>query len=881
MSAANTPHIFPFLWMHGEDEATIREYIRVIDDSSLKAFCVESRPHPDFCGAIWWRDMDVVLDEAEKRRMKVWILDDSHFPTGYANGALKDADTALFHQSLVCHKIEFEGGAEELVLPESLLTQAQPWQPSPNEAYTLDLEHMRRFTDDRMLGVVAVKKHGAGLEDIIILRTEKDGTSELRARLPEGRYQICVLHLTRNRGPHRDYINMMDKGSVSKLIQAVYEPHYARYADRFGSVIAGFFSDEPELGNGHLYEQGKRLFELDDQAWSRELEAALQIEMGVDHLKLLPLLFEDDFAYPAKAQSRYLYMNEVTKAVKADFSMQLHDWCHAHGVLYIGHMIEDNGQHTRTGSSLGHYFRGLWGQDMAGVDDIGGQVLPQGEWNGVYGMWKQYRNGEFYHFVLGKLASSFAAIDPKKQGRALCEIFGAYGWEEGVRLEKYLADHFMVRGVNHFVPHAFSMKPFPDPDCPPHFYAHGHNPQVRHFGALMAYMQRVCKRISGGRPHADVAVLYNAEAEWCGDHLPLEGIARALTEQQIAFDFLPCDVFAEPCDYPVTVFDGLRVNTQRYRALVVPYSQFLPQYALKGIRALPSRGVDVFYVTDGRGAEDADAFIVTEQQALCDAVKAKAIHELEICPPDPYMRVLHYIKDDKHSYFVVNEGTQPYDGALILRGDTASGYSLYDPWSDTHIGLDCKINERSASIPLHVLPLNSMFVLDIPCKHKPKRKAAESRVALSDGWTRTHCTAIAYPNGFEGAKAVSVPDGFEKEHPYFSGVIRYEKSVPQETLGATPFLHITDAYEGVELFVNGASQGIQIVPPYVYDLRGSLQAGLNWLSIEVATTLEREMLRAPDPMRAFLGLGEKTTDTPSGINGEIYLSDRGRFDGTD
>lgn len=35
--------------------------------------------------------------------------------------------------------------------------------------------------------------------------------------------------------------------------------------------------------------------------------------------------------------------------------------------------------HARTGSSLGHYFRGLSGQDMSGIDDIGGQVLPQGE----------------------------------------------------------------------------------------------------------------------------------------------------------------------------------------------------------------------------------------------------------------------------------------------------------------------------------------------------------------------------------------------------------------------------------------------------------------------------------------------------------------------
>jgi hypothetical protein len=80
----------------------------------------------------------------------------------------------------------------------------------------------------------------------------------------------------------------------------------------------------------------------------------------------------------------------------------------------------------------------------------------------------------------------------------------------------------MVRGVNNFVPHAFSPKDFPDPDCPPHFYAHGHNPQYRHFGVLMAYMNRVCDLISGGRRVAPVAVLYHGESEWAGNYMPME-----------------------------------------------------------------------------------------------------------------------------------------------------------------------------------------------------------------------------------------------------------------------------------------------------------------------------------------------------------------------
>lgn len=100
--------------------------------------------------------------------------------------------------------------------------------------------------------------------------------------------------------------------------------------------------------------------------------------------------------------------------------------------------------------------------------------------------------------------------------KEMCEIFGDYGWAEGVRPEKYLADHFMVRGINRFVPHAFSPKAFSDTDCPPHFYAQGNNPQYRHSGMLIRYMNRICELLSGGRQISRAAILYHGDADWAG-----------------------------------------------------------------------------------------------------------------------------------------------------------------------------------------------------------------------------------------------------------------------------------------------------------------------------------------------------------------------------
>ena len=82
-------YLLPFYWQHGDHTQLIPEQIQRIYDSGCRAICVESRPHPDFVGETWWRDMDVILAEAEKRGMKVWLLDDDKFPTGHAAGMIE------------------------------------------------------------------------------------------------------------------------------------------------------------------------------------------------------------------------------------------------------------------------------------------------------------------------------------------------------------------------------------------------------------------------------------------------------------------------------------------------------------------------------------------------------------------------------------------------------------------------------------------------------------------------------------------------------------------------------------------------------------------------------------------------------------------------
>ena len=354
LSGGYDNYILPFMWVHGEDESVIREYMRAIHSANIGAVCVESRPHPDFGGPKWWRDMDVILEEARSLGMKVWILDDSHFPTGFAAGKMADAPQELCRQCLVYRTVPCGESGSDMTVDVDECRRVTPFIPR-NDMERYDVEHRctRVYTDDKLLGIIAVQKNGVLPHGIIDL-SENTDKKTFTFRVPQGEWTLYILHLTRNRGARRQLINMTSAESCRILIDAVHEPFWQHYSADFGNTIAGFFSDEPELGNGHLYEKWKPVWRLEDQAWSSEVQKEMEKRLGENWISLMPLIWDRNFDQNAASKVRLEYMDAVTALVERNFSEQVGNWCRDHGVKYIGHIIEDDNQHYRTGPSLGH-----------------------------------------------------------------------------------------------------------------------------------------------------------------------------------------------------------------------------------------------------------------------------------------------------------------------------------------------------------------------------------------------------------------------------------------------------------------------------------------------------------------------------------------------
>ncbi len=212
----------------------------------------------------------------------------------------------------------------------------------------------------------------------------------------------------------------------------------------------------------------------------------------------------------------------------------------------------------------------------------------------------------------------------------------------GLRLFTWLTNHLLVRGVTHIVPHAFSPAPFPDLDCPPHFYARGENPQYRHQHMLSAYTNRLSHLLQGGRHVAPFAVLYHADAGWLGDAMPAERPLRLLAEAQLDADIVPGDALPA-----ASVSDSaLVIGDERYDALVVPGSQFLPEHVAGQLLRIDDLGVPIVFVDHVPRVVGAETgalrarFRAIPQRELAASVSVMTDRAVRVSSAAPSLRVL-------------------------------------------------------------------------------------------------------------------------------------------------------------------------------------------------------------------------------------------------
>ena len=620
-----TAKIIPFMWMNKETKQDIVDELTYIKELGINAVMLESRVHSDFCGEKWFEEMDVVMDFARKNQMTVWILDDKSYPSGSANGIYTKLGEEYKAHFIIAKRVDVVGESKNVKIIIKLNSSAS----------------------ERLVGTFLCKRAGRDCFSSIKNVAEYVKGDLLYIDIPDGEYSIISLIDTTNFAEREYYLDMLSSRSVDKFIDTIYESHYQRYKDDFGKTFMGFFSDEPRFANGRYLPSLNYKHKIrsiigefgNAYPWSGEVERSF-----FDLSDVLALWFTIG---EKTAEIRCRYMEFITDVMASNFPKRLSTWCSERNVCYAGHIIEDNGNHTSLGCSLGHYFKSQRGANMASVDIVLHQIKPYdndiphfGPIAGGYGY------PSFFNYTLLKLASSCARLDAEKQGNALCEVFGAYGWGESTNDMLYLVNLCIAQGINYFIPHAFSHH-FGLEDCPPHFYAGGKYSITDHHKLLFKYMNKLTDKFSGGEAEMDYAVLYHAQAEWSGNNFSaIDDVMKILSDYQLGADIVDFSYLkkAKSC------VDGIIISNRKYKKLICPYFENMPEKYKS--------------ILDGLG-----------DNVMClNQTNDDFISKLLGCVPSRHvgLHILNYEKNGQKYSFVFNGGRQP----VTIRNDRKYRYAV-------------------------------------------------------------------------------------------------------------------------------------------------------------------------------------------------------------
>lgn len=468
----------------------------------------------------------------------------------------------------------------------------------------------------------------------------------------------------------------------------------------------------------------------------------------------------------------------------------------------------------------------------------------------------------------------------------MCEVFGAYGWAEGLKLMKWLLDHMLVNGINYFVPHAFSMKDFPDPDCPPHFYARGMNPQFPYFKNLMEYCNRVSHLISNGVHIPAVAVVYPAEQEWAGEYLPVEAIGKQLLRNQIDYEILPTDVLLT-----MTVVEGkLKWENEQVPVLILSGSRCITKMLADWLCKAAEKGLKIVVVgqkplaMDNNGilrewtSQIKDNLTICEQEDLADILYSFGVDEIKTKKYEPWLRYYHYKHQNGEFWLFMNQSeTEEINTSLCFEDGMMDSHKIdkecscwYQAWENTVE--PCEWDENN-DLSLQLVPGEMKVLYMGDCTPYAKILAEKQEIMKLKKATDSQTGKIEIvPDAWKlwikdtGTEKYVLQErektgDFCRKHPYFCGVMRYETTVFLPKIKSCK-LNLGEVYETAHVLVNEKEAGVRVALPYSFEIGKLLHEGENRIIVEVVNTLanrQRDFFSMTMPIE------------PSGLIGAVTL----------
>lgn len=496
----------------------------------------------------YFKFFQMLVAEAKKRDMRVWIVDDIGYPSGFAGGRFSREKPGLRMQTLVlAERIAVEGGS------------------TLHHAVSQDTVAVTAIDGDQTAIAVPVK----------------DGSIDWTA--PVGKWQVLFIEhrfdtaptrsgtnpkLATEPRPNTNNVQAKDKSQsledylnpqATRQFLAFTHEQYKKYlGDEFGKTVLGFRGDEPDYSVSGL-------------PWTQSMFDRFQQIKGYD---IRP--YVATFLLPRATQitqeqerARADYWDVFSIMFAESFFKVQADWCAANRLEYQVHLNHEEAELELT-QSEGDFFRDMRPVQVPGIDTTRHQI-----WTDTISDFP-------------RLASSASHVYGKP--RAFTESFASYKPPADVAMARYVLNQQFVRGVNlaelmYFPSSSVGGRPattlMVDPGLP----------------SLMRYIGRLSYLMSMGRPTAAVALYLPSSSLWLKDRAAdtqFVSTERFLSEHQIDFDIVGEDALAKDLVMGKGTFQTMSGN--RYRTIILPSVSLLSQAALQRLRSFAAGGGHVLFL---------------------------------------------------------------------------------------------------------------------------------------------------------------------------------------------------------------------------------------------------------------------------------------------
>src|SRR4051812_21224379 len=536
---------------------------------------------------------------------------------------------------------------------------------------------------------------GSGLVDLT-----EPATAGRNWQGPAGTWILDTFTAARAGGT---YLDLMSDDAVARFMDAVPGEYYRRFPDAFGTVIRGFWDDEPTLTG---------------TPWSPSLPEALKT-LGTSPGLALTGVF-DDLGRTGRTL-RGDYWRAVSDRFAEAYYHRQATWMDRHKVGYISNPLHDE-------------------FGPAGQLDVSGNILKDNQWAQVPGtdvVFDQYAQGG--RTMLPRWPASVAHQNGQRQ--VLLENFGAMGWWITPDFMRSLIGAFAVRGISLDVYHAM----WTDPSnvvYPPPFQTD--NPWWHDAGQLTAWTGRLMQ-IAAGRARAETALIDPSSAAAAWQHTPqAAGIDTAFTaandaleDAQVDFDLLDEGALSgDPAvRTPARVRGGaLQVGAQRYRLAVLPQTPTLALAAVRTLTGFVRSGGTLVAVgtlpteeTDGHDAELRSALgaLFGAQPSRHEYGAGQAIRISDtgglggatgdvaaaaLTPREPHVRVLRLYRGGDVAFMINNESGAPVRTSARL--PVAGTPQVWDPRTGgTATAPQFENDGHATTVPLRLDPYETSIVM--------------------------------------------------------------------------------------------------------------------------------------------------------------------------